>query len=307
MHFAVFTVYSRIAYLLRVGGTLIFAPEAECDLRRFLLRTRPTATTVLPHHLHGLLAALPPPDGTRRPLLPALNLAAIGAKLPDHLRSWALDRLCGTISEGYGANEIGAICRFDRTGSGAVHRSVTLEVLDADGQPAAFGEAGEIRLRSTGMVRGYVNDPAASAAMFRDGWFYPGDLGILTEAGTLRLVGRRQDVLNIGGAKRSCAELESQVLRHAPESDVAVLQRDGGVASSLVYVCVAGPAAADPDRLARAVEPAMECQFTMVALPAIPRTAQGKIRREALHDMLFGRPAPARAAPRREALLTTDN
>jgi acyl-coenzyme A synthetase/AMP-(fatty) acid ligase len=310
MNFSVNSIYQRCATGLRVGATFMFDSAGRLSLPEILLQTNPTQMSLLPFHVQKMLDALTDWHDLPRPLLPGLQLTAMGAKLPAADRQRAEHYLTGWIREGYGANEVGGICEFDRAGNGHVYPYATIEVVGQDGQLAAPGETGELRMRTAGMVGGYRDDPAATAQMFRDGWFYPGDLGMLTEAGKLRLVGRRLDVLIVGGSKRGCADLESRIQACAPRSDIALLQQDGGSQNELVHVCVATPAAIDLDRLARTIEPFMHCRFTMRAVAAIPRTESGKIRRAVLHDTLFGQPAPAQPAPTRttpakEALLTT--
>jgi len=310
MNFSVSSIYQRCSMALRLGGAFMFESGERRNLLEILLQTSPTQMSLLPLHLQKMLDALPESPGLPRPLLPRLRLTAMGAKLPATDRRRAEERLAGSIREAFGTNEVGSVCEFDSAGDGHIYRGVTLEVVGADGEPLPAGESGEIRLRTTGMVKGYRDDPAATAQMFRDGWFYPGDIGMLTEAGMFRLVGRRLDVLIIGGSKRGCADLESRIQAHAPGSEIALLQQDGGSQNELVHVCVATPEAIDLDRLARVIEPFMHCLFTMRAVPAIPRTPFGKIRRAALHGTLFGQPAPARttparATPAKEALLTT--
>ena len=65
---------------------------------------------------------------------------------------------------------------------------------ETDHQPLESGETGLIRVRAQPMVTGYLGNPGATAERFRDGWFYPMDVGFLDESGQLNLTGRSDDV-----------------------------------------------------------------------------------------------------------------
>jgi len=74
---------------------------------------------------------------------------------------------------------------------------------------------GEIQVRGWSIMRGYCNDPAATAsAITEDGWLRTGDLGELTADGRLRMVGRLKDVFRVGGENVAPAEVEEVLLAH---------------------------------------------------------------------------------------------
>jgi acyl-coenzyme A synthetase/AMP-(fatty) acid ligase len=289
MHFATGLVHIRIGNCLRLGATII--TETVRDLPTTLLATRPTHFTVLPLQLGTMLNALPPRSAPG-PLLPTLQVHTMGAKLPDDLRRRALRDLCGTVVETYGANEASGVCRFDGDGPGRINRFVEVEIAGKDGRALPIGETGRIRLRGEGVVRGYVDDDRATAEMFQDGWYYPGDFGRLVAPGMLRLEGRPGDVLNIAGVKLNAADLESRVQALAGVRDAALVQhRD--TADPLVHVCVAFAPAVDLGQMTGAIERLFDFRVAVRQVTSIPRSDQGKIRRDALRQTLFGAPAPA--------------
>ncbi len=65
-----------------------------------------------------------------------------------------------------------------------------------------------MRVRNPYMVHGYLNSPDATAKSFRDGWFYPGDIATWGENGELVIIGREDDVINIGGYKLNAGMLD---------------------------------------------------------------------------------------------------
>jgi acyl-coenzyme A synthetase/AMP-(fatty) acid ligase len=94
-------------------------------------------------------------------------------------------------------------------------RDSAIEIVDIDGNLVAPGTNGILRIRNPYMAASYVGDPVASDDAFRDGWFYPGDVAAWGEAGTLQVLDRAGNILNIGGVKIN-AFIVDQVLRSAP-------------------------------------------------------------------------------------------
>jgi crotonobetaine/carnitine-CoA ligase len=68
-------------------------------------------------------------------------------------------------------------------------------IFDADGNPVSQGEIGELCIRGAGIMLGYYNNPEATAAAFRDGWFRTGDLFRVDERGYFYIVGRQKDMI----------------------------------------------------------------------------------------------------------------
>jgi acyl-coenzyme A synthetase/AMP-(fatty) acid ligase len=293
LHFAVGSTYMAASNLLRLGGTLIYAPETAAEpIEHVLAESRPTHLTLMPFQLRGLVANLPDRAAEDGPLLPHLTIQTIGAKLPRDLRAATLRRLAGQIRENYGSNEVGAVGAII---DGAVNLlpGVTAEPVAPDGTPLPPGEPGPLRIRTPGMITGYLGDDAATARMFREFWFHPGDIAIRTGPAQLQLVGRNQDILNLGGSKIPAADLEAKLLASAPLQDVALLQRNDGAASPPIIVCAVPAQGATMAILQTALAPLMPFPFRIRLVAAIPRTPEGKIKRPTLHNTLF---PPTRAA-----------
>jgi fatty-acyl-CoA synthase len=293
MHFAAGSIYLAASNCLRLGATFMF--DTDRGALPALLSYHPTNLSILPYQLRELLSKLPWNPARGGPILPQLTVVSVGATLPEDLRRYALQRLCGRILEVYGSNEAGHTAIIDETGVGKFVAEIVGEVIDDDGNRLPTGEIGQLRLRGPGFILGYLDDPATTAEKFRGSWFYPGDLAALTETGRLKLVGRPSDVLNLGGIKIASAVLESHILASVPVVDVALLQRNGVGSSPPVIVCLVVSGQADLQALANAISPIINFPLIVRVVPEIPRTEAGKIKRETLLRQLSGEsPAPQR-------------
>lgn len=91
---------------------------------------------------------------------------------------------------------------------GFVTPGVTVQIVNSTGTLLPPDEDGHVRIRSAYAVTQYFENPEDSAKVFRDGWFYPGDLGRLNSDGLLVITGREHAVLNLGGDKISPEAIE---------------------------------------------------------------------------------------------------
>ena len=85
---------------------------------------------------------------------------------------------------------------------------------EEDGELLPAGAVGEIVIRGPNVTDGYIENPAANATAFTDGWFRTGDQGTLDEKGYLTLTGRLKEIINRGGEKISPREVDEVLLDH---------------------------------------------------------------------------------------------
>ncbi len=101
---------------------------------------------------------------------------------------------------------------------------VELRVVDAQREPLPAGEVGEVAIRSPAVMRGYWQQPAATAEVLdADGFYYTGDLGVLDEDGYLKLVGRKKEMYIRGGYNVYPVEVEAVLAEHPQIAQVAVV------------------------------------------------------------------------------------
>lgn len=170
----------------------------------------------------------------------------------------------------------------DPLDAGRVVEGVEVQAVDPEsGEVLPAGAEGLLRIRREGLPATYCG---AARASLRDGWFYPGDVGVISADGRLRLSGRSSEVLNVGGVKVDPAELDS-LLHDAALVDDAVAfgftNQQGITALALAALC---PPGTDFTELVQAVTRMTGGVRPEVVhrVDAIQRTPTGKVDRLAL-------------------------
>jgi acyl-CoA synthetase (AMP-forming)/AMP-acid ligase II len=110
--------------------------------------------------------------------------------------------------------------------SGSIGRAipgVTLRVLRPDGQPAAPGELCEIVAGGDNITQGYLHDPEATAAHFRDGHLWTGDLAVTDDDGFIFIRDRQRDFIKVGGQRVGSKEVEDVIAELPDVVEVAVV------------------------------------------------------------------------------------
>lgn len=217
-----------MGFLFRGATVIFFPPPFEPqELVAAAGKYEATVTLVVPTILRRLLQL--PEQGP--PLLGGLRLLyTTGAVLHPDERRAVLARVSPNLINYYGSTEGGGISVLLPEHGGAAEKSVgravsttEIQVVSEAHEPVPAGEIGRIRYRGPGVADGFYNDPAASAEAFREGWFYPGDLGRLDDAGFLYLAGRAKDMIIRAGVNIYPEEVEQTLLAHPAVRDAAVL------------------------------------------------------------------------------------
>ncbi|SEG49444.1 crotonobetaine/carnitine-CoA ligase [Thermomonospora echinospora] len=217
---------------------------------------------------------------------------AWGAGAPREVWAPFESRFGVSITEVYGLTEapMATVNRsVDRSPVGSAGRESDLfhvQVVRSDGEPAAPGEVGQIRLRpkrSNIFMRGYLGRDADTVAATRDLWFHTGDAGWLSEDGDLFFADRLKDAIRRKGENISAWEIESVLLSHPDVVECAVYavrpadaEEDEVMAAMVLRPDADGAAvvAAVEHRLPRYAVP----RFVRV-LPALPRTPTQKVEK----------------------------
>jgi acyl-CoA synthetase (AMP-forming)/AMP-acid ligase II len=236
-----------LASLMR-GATIY--PVAVFDAGAVLELTERERITVLPGAPTIYHSLLEHPDHATRDIS-SLRVAITGAAdIPVELIRRVHEELpFERIRTGYGLTEAGTVTG-SKTDDDFEHIATTVGVpwpgfevrtVDQSGADVPVGEPGEVLVRGDTVMRGYFEDPEATAAAIdADGWLHTGDLGALDADGYLRIVGRIKDMFIVGGFNAYPAEIENLLLAHPDISQVAVIgvpdERLGEVAHAFVVL-----------------------------------------------------------------------
>ena len=282
-------IYGAATACLRAGGTAVAERfEGSAGVAWAITHRGITHVTLQPIMLKQVLDDLP--SDFAKP--ERLTVVTLGSALSDEFGARALEYLATEVTDVFGCNEVGGVSRRRATlrdRFSDVSPGVEVETVDERDRPISSGEPGLLRIRTEAMVEGYLGEAELTRQHFRNGWFYPGDRAILDGPRRLKIVGRGDELLNIGGAKVRPDDLEALVMRHADAGDVGVCTFANREGIEEVYVALAGVRDDHRELLARLEQAFMHQQlgsFRAVILQAIPRNAAGKIVRGALRKMV---------------------
>jgi acyl-CoA synthetase (AMP-forming)/AMP-acid ligase II len=217
-------------------------------------------------------------------------VGTVGGFASAALRQRSLRAFGAGLVSRYGSNETGPICEdLDPSGTGVMAPGVDVRIVDGEGRDLPAGETGIIAVRTPSMALGYVDAPPADQAAFRDGWFYSGDLGVLVGPRVLRLAGRHDDLLNLGGIKVPAVRVEDKIRELVRVRDCAVLAinpQQTGATVAIAMVLEAGmPRELAIEKLEAGLELGAGTLARVAIVDALPRTAAGKLDRIALHRL----------------------
>jgi acyl-CoA synthetase (AMP-forming)/AMP-acid ligase II len=289
-----FHIHGLVAALLATisaGASVVCSP----GLNAFRFFTwfegcRPTWYTAVPT-MHQTLLEIAPRyrDVIARGRLRFVRSSS--ASLPPQVMS-ALETTFGVpVIEAYGMTEASHQMatnplppRPRYAGSVGTGAGCEIAILGDNGQLLAAGEQGEVVIRGANVTTGYLNNPAENAKSFVNGWFRTGDVGVLDEAGYLRLTGRLKEIINRAGEKVSPLEVDNAIMEHPAVQQVATFAMPSrlfgeDVASAVVLRPGAQADAEDIRTFVAERLAAFKVPRKIVFLDEIPKGPTGKLQR----------------------------
>lgn len=213
---------------------------------------------------------------------------ALSRSLSNRLRS----RICSHLVSVYGATETSMTATAHAheiadvpRGVGFVTPGVTIQIVDQSGTILPSGQEGAVRVRSAFGVDGYFGDPEESVKVFRDGWFYPGDLGTLSAENLLLITGRERAVLNLGGNKISPETIELVLSQFKGVVEAAAFSVPNEYGNDEVCAAVVSSQKLDERGLRAHCEQRISRPFAPVKyyfVDSLPHNEMGKIDRHRL-------------------------
>lgn len=277
--------------MLLSGGSLVVAEDRRPGaMAELIVRKEIDYLAGPPSFFAGLLAREAAGSG----VLDGVRAATVGS---DHAKPELLHRLSSVhgvlLENAYGMTECSNIARWTPE-EGARHSPFRICegtepcIVDESCDPVAVGVTGEILVRGERLFQGYLDENGSpAAATDASSWFHTGDLGLVDDAGRLRLLGRRKQMFISHGFNVWPGEIERELMRSGMLRDAAVVSRPSRLAGEegVAFVVPEHPLAFDLAELRRWLRPRLQPAqrpVRYVVLESLPLNANGKIDRRGL-------------------------
>jgi acyl-CoA synthetase (AMP-forming)/AMP-acid ligase II len=279
---------------LYVGHTVITLPRF--DLEQFLemhQRYGVTFDFLVPPIV---LALAKHPVVDRYDLSKLQRIISGAAPLDASLEKACSDRLGCVVTQGYGLTETSPVVSANnpyepasiRPGSaGRLIPNTEARVVDpVDGRELGRAEQGEVWYRGPQIMKGYLNNPQATAhTIDAEGWLHSGDIGLIDEDENLYIVDRLKELIKYKGMQVAPAELEGILVSHPAIADAAVIPVPDAEAGEIPKAFVVLKGQVTPEEImayvAERVAPHKKIRRVEV-VDQIPKATSGKILRRVL-------------------------
>jgi acyl-coenzyme A synthetase/AMP-(fatty) acid ligase len=286
--------YRDMVHMLSKGGSIFYyGDDPEAVIQAFAF-----------HHIQGMIVS---PQGLAEylkffeahPEAPCGldHILTSGSALSRALSERVRARMCVNLTSTYGATETGAVAVApahaiaDVPGAvGFVVPGAEIEIVDGAGNVLAVDAEGAVRIRTAQTATGYVGNPPEARSAFRDGWFYPGDVGLLRSDGILVIRGRETNVLNLGGDKVRPELVEEVLASSGAVVEAAAFLRPNDLGIAELWAAVVARSAVDEQALRSLCEAALT-PLRFIVVDALPRNEGGKLERARLSELTVGRSA----------------
>ncbi|PON77529.1 4-coumarate-CoA ligase [Parasponia andersonii] len=301
--FHIYSLNSVLLCSLRAGAAVLLMPKFEIG----------TLLELIQRHCVSVAAVVPPLvlALAKNPKVAEFDLSSIrvvlsgaaplGKELEDALRSRVPQAILG---QGYGMTEAGPVLSMclafarqplpSKSGScGTVVRNAELKVVDPlTGCSFGRNQPGEICIRGAQIMKGYLNDPEATAATIDvEGWLHTGDIGYVDDDDEIFIVDRVKELIKFKGFQVPPAELEALLVSHPSIADAAVVPQKDDVAGEVPVAFVVRSNGFDLTEEAVKEFIAKQVVFykklhKVFFVHAIPKSPSGKILRKDLRAKL---------------------
>jgi acyl-CoA synthetase (AMP-forming)/AMP-acid ligase II len=222
-------------------------------------------------------------------------MLASGSLLSRVLSERVRARMCSNLLATYGSTEISPVA------AAAAHRIanikgavgylapwVNAQSVDEADCPLPAGNEGRIRIRGHTCVDGYLGDAQESQKFFRNGWFYPGDIGTVTEDRLLVISGREKAVINLGGDKINPEAIEGVLASFPGVVHAAAFGRSDELGVERIWAFVTANADLDLDAIGRhcaSILPQVFVPVKIFQIKNLPLNAMGRLDRASLNHV----------------------
>jgi len=289
--FHIYGMVILVMHGLMRGSTIVTMPKFEFEPFLKVLQDWPIVTAHIVPPIVVALGKHPAVDNYQFPHLRYLfsGAAPLGPELTDAVEK----RLNVKIRQGYGMTEASPATHYtvagtERSGTaGRLMPSIEMRMIDPEtGKDVPSGRPGEVWVRGPNVMRGYLNNPEATACTVdADGWLHTGDIGIADDEGYLTIVDRLKELIKVKGCQVAPAELEALLLKHPKIADVAVIPVADEHSGEVPKAFVVKREAITAEEVMAYLEPKVT-HYKRVRyvtfVDAIPKSPSGKILRRVL-------------------------
>ncbi|MCZ6645072.1 MAG: 4-coumarate--CoA ligase family protein [SAR324 cluster bacterium] len=299
-----FHIYGMVVilnYTLSQGATVVTMPRF--DMEQFLGILQEYKITFM-HLVPPILLGL-----AKHPMVDQFDLSNLrgvlcgAAPLGEGLAREAAQRLGCIIVQGYGLTETSPVTHIGPSeeglqrpaSAGQCVPNTEVKIVDiASKEELGPNQEGEILVRGPQVMKGYLNNPEATAAVMEGGWFHTGDIGYADEQGYFYVVDRLKELIKYKGYQVAPAELEALLLTHPAVTDAAVIpspdEEAGEVPKAFVVLREDTPTETLMSFVAEQVAPHKRIRL-MDVVEEIPKSLSGKILRRVLVEQERARAA----------------
>ena len=267
------------------GATMLLASKDTVRDLASLRKLSPTMLSGSPVQLQMLVDSA---DADFAPF-PHLTIVSSGSHLPPSIARTLRLRLSTNVWNMYASTEAslaarGQVARLEseENAVGWLEPGVNVEAVDDEDQSLPSGSVGILRLKTQNMVSGYLDGADATAQHFKNGWFYPGDIGSVSTEGLLRIEGRSGEVLNIGGVKLLPRVLEDAVLKCRGVKDAAAFVMSQAAGAPTPWLAIVREEGLDEREISDALRGLGLPPIHVGWVSEIPRNDRGKVQRDRL-------------------------
>ncbi len=298
----VYHVFGLVAALLasiNKGSTVVIVPGTGLSINSFLAaieKERGTMWLGVPY-IFALAVDMAEKEGIKNDLSSLRLCASAGAPLSvDIIRRFK--QLYGfTIMDCWGLTE--AVCHVtcapidgsEKLGSvGKALPGWEVRIVDDNGRELPVNQSGEIIVRGP-IMKGYYNNPRATAEVIKNGWLYTGDIGMLNEKGNLFLTGRKKETIIVKGQNVLPIDIEDVLSTHPKVAEAAVIGIPDGLRGEVVGAVVGlkkGKTLTEQEIKRFCLErlASYKVPKQIIFMDSLPRTANGKIDKASIRSHL---------------------
>jgi long-chain acyl-CoA synthetase len=297
-----FHVYGMVASFLASiyrGSTVVMVPGTGLSIDSFMAaieREKGTMFLGVPF-IFALAVEMAEKEGIKYDLSSLRLCASAGAVLPVDTKK-RFKKLYGMdIMDCWGLTE--AVCHLtcpplnghvEIASVGKALSGWKLRIVDDEGNDLPAGRSGEIVV-SGPIMKGYYNNPAATAEVIRNGWLHTGDVGRMDRDGNLYITGRKKETIIVKGQNINPSDIEAVLGKHPRVADSVVL----GIPDKLRGEVVGAVVALKPGETATEAELRQFILERLISykvpkqiffMSPLPRTADGRVDKEAIRQRL---------------------